>query len=450
MGNPNSVNPVSQQDANDIAVEAYIYFYPIISMDVTRRLFTNIPPGVKDGFGPMNLFTHLRKFPEADFRDVVRPNFDTLYSIAWLDLTKEPVIVSVPDTDGRYYLLPMLDMWTDVFAVPGKRTSGTGAVDYAVVPKGWKGELPQSLEIIESPTIYAWIIGRTQTNGVNDYDAVNKVQDGFKVTLLSEWGKTPKQVQFIPDPTVDMKTPPLLQVDNMPAEKYFSYGAELMKLHSPHLTDWSQIARFKRIGIESGKSFDFNSADGVIKSAMEYAAKEGLKLMKEKTPTMAKIVNGWQMNVDTMGVYGNFYLKRAIITQVGLGANQVEDAIYPMCVFDSEGNPLDGKNNYVIHFKKEEIPPVEAFWSITMYDNEGFQAANELNRFAIGDRDNLKYNADGSLDIYIQNANPGADKVNNWLPAPECPLGVTMRLYAPKSEIVNGIWKPPVIKKVNN
>ncbi len=188
---------LTEEETHEIGVEAYIYFYSLVTMDVTRRLFTNVPPGVKAGFGPANTIHHLRAFPTADFREVVRPNFDTLYSLAWLDLTNGPVIVSAPDTQGRYYLLPMLDMWSDVFAVPGKRTSGTSAANYAVVPKGWDGQLPDGVERIESPTVYVWIIGRTQTNGPKDYEAVHKVQDGYKITPLSEWGKAAKPFRIL-------------------------------------------------------------------------------------------------------------------------------------------------------------------------------------------------------------------------------------------------------------
>ncbi|MBG0796547.1 DUF1254 domain-containing protein [Methylocystis sp. L43] len=419
----------------------------MISMDVTRRVMTNVEPGKKPGAGPMNEFHHVRTYPPAEFRDVVRPNFDTLYSIAWLDLTKEPIILSTPDTKGRYYLLPLLDMWTDVFAAPGKRTSGARAGDFAIVQQNWKGRLPAGVERIDAPTPYVWIIGRTQTNGHQDYNAVHAVQDGYKLTPLSRWRKPPKPVATKVDPNVDMKTPPLEQVDAMPAGKFFSYGAELMAANPPHVTDWSQLARLKRIGIEHGKSFDFDSADPAVKRALEKARADGLALMKEKTPTLARVVNGWQMNTDTMGVYGDYYLKRAIVAQVGLGANQPEDAIYPLNLADSDGKPLKGEEKYVLHFTKAEMPPVDAFWSITLYDGQGFQVGNALNRFAIGDRDPLKYNADGSLDLYIQNASPGAEKESNWLPSPASGSeNLTMRLYAPKPPALDGRWAPPAVR----
>jgi hypothetical protein len=358
-------------------------------------------------------------------------------------------VVSAPDTHGRYYMLPMLDIWTDVFAVPGKRTSGTSAVNYAVVPSGWAGNLPNDVERIEAPTPYVWVIGRTQTNGPKDYEAVHQVQDGYKITPLSQWGGIPMPVIATIDPTVDMKTPPLDQVNKIPAEKYFAYATELMKVNPPHVTDWSTIARLNRIGIEPGKSFDFSKADPAVQHGLERAATHGLKAIYTKIPTIARVVNGWSMNTDTMGVYGNYYLKRAIVAMVGLGANQVDDAVYPLNVGDSDGKPMDGGNKYVLHFSKSELPPVDAFWSATMYDKDGFQVANSLNRFAIGDRDELKYNADGSLDIYIQNESPGADKESNWLPAPKGPLGVTMRLYAPKAQVLDGNWAPPAVKHVN-
>jgi hypothetical protein len=441
-----AADPISAQEAYEISVEAYIYLYPLVIMDVSRRQLTNIETGKIAGRGPMNTFSHIRAYPSADFKEVVRPNFDTLYSSGWLDLTKEPVIVSVPDTQGRYYLLPMMDTWTDVFAVPGKRTSGTKPGNFAVVPPGWSGALPEGIERINAPTPYVWIIGRTQTNGPKDYDTVHKIQDGYRITPLSQWGKQPSAATAEIDSTVDMKTPPLVQVNSMPAGKYFSYAAELMKVNPPHITDWSTIARLKRLGLEPGKSFDFAKADPVVQNALEQSTTEGLKVMKEKLPTLARVVNGWQMNTDTMGVYGDYYLKRAIVALVGLGANQPADAIYPLNVTDADGRPVDGSNKYVLHFSKEQLPPVDAFWSLTMYDSQGFPGANSLNRFAIGDRDDLKYNDDGSLDLYIQHESPGMDKESNWLPAPTGPLGLTLRLYAPKAQALDGRWVPPPVK----
>src|SRR5262245_36839280 len=444
---PSQATPITAEEAHAIAVGAYQYFYPFVTMDITRKQLTNVER-VEGIHAPMNTFANIPAYPTADMRDVVRPNFDTLYSSGWLDLTKEPVVVSVPDTGGRYYLFPMLDMWTDVFASPGWRTTGTNAANFLITPSAWTGSVPDGLEQIKAPTPYVWIIGRTKTDGPPDYDAVHKIQAGYKITPLSQWGKTPEPVTGKVDATVEMTTQPKVQVDTMPADKYFTYAAELLKVNPPHVTDQPIIARMKRIGIEPGKSFDFAKLDPAVQKALKSAPKDAQELMKWKVPTLARVVNYWSMNTDTMGVYGNYYLKRAIVAQLGLGANMPQDAIYPLNLGDQTGKPLDGTNKYAIHFDKATLPPAQAFWSITLYDMEGFQVANTLNRFAVSSWMPFKYNPDGSLDLYFQNESPGANKEANWLPAPKGAFNLCMRLYAPKSDALAGKWNPPPIVKV--
>jgi hypothetical protein len=439
---------LSTDQARAIAVDAYLYFYPLVTMDVSRRQFTNVEAGKEFGKGPMNTFVNVPMYPPADFKGVVRTNFDTLYSIAWLDLTKEPLVVSAPDTSGRYYLLPMLDMWTDVFASPGWRTTGTEAADFLVTPPGWSGTVPAGFAQIAAPTSYVWIIGRTRTDGPADYDAVHKIQAGYTVTPLSGWGKAPAAVTVKIDPTVDMKTPPMVQVDTMAAGAFFAYAAELLKVNPPHLTDQPILAQMKQIGIEVGKSFDISKLDPGVRSGVEGAPADAHQLMKWKVPTLARVVNYWSMNTDTMGVYGNYYLKRAIVTQLGLGANLPDDAIYPLNLGDADGKPLDGANKYTIHFEKGAMPPVRAFWSFTLYDSDGFQVGNVLNRFAVSSWMPFVRNADGSLDIYFQSDSPGKDKEANWLPAPKGPFNLTMRLYSPEQDALTGKWSPPPIKKM--
>jgi hypothetical protein len=252
------------------------------------------------------------------------------------------------------------------------------------------------------------------------------------------------------DPTVDMKTPPKVQVDTMPADKFFAYAAELLKVNPPHITDQPIVAQLKKIGIKPGQSFDMAKLDPAIRNALASAPQDAQKLMAWKMPTLSRVANGWSMNTDTMGVYGNYYLKRAIVSQFGLGANLPEDAIYPLNLADQTGKPLDGANKYTLHFDKDDIPPVNAFWSVTLYDPEGFQVANPLNRFAVSSWMPFKYNANGSLDLYFQNESPGTDKEANWLPAPKGPFNLTMRLYAPKSEALTGKWNPPPVARVQS
>jgi hypothetical protein len=444
---PASAESISQEQARAIGVDAYVYLYSLVTMDISRKQFTNIEPGKEIGKGPMNMFQSVAEYPPADFKAVVRSNFDTLYSSAWLDLTKEPMVVSAPDTSGRYYLLPMLDMWTDVFASPGWRTTGTEAANYLVTPPGWNGSVPDGMTRISAPTPYVWIIGRTKTDGPSDYAAVHKIQAGYKVTALSDWGKAPKPVEVKLDPSVDMKTPPKVQVDTMPAGKFFAYAAEVLKVVPPHITDEPIIVQMRRIGIEPGKSFDIEKLSPEVKKGLEGAPEAAQRLMQWKVPSLARVANHWSMNTDTMGVYGNYYLKRALVTQFGLGANLPEDAIYPLNLGDEAGKPLDGANKYTIHFDKGAAPPANAFWSVTLYDSDGFQVANSLNRFAVSSWMPFKYNADGSLDLYFQNQSPGQDKEANWLPAPKGPFNLLMRLYSPKSEALTGQWNPPPVLK---
>jgi hypothetical protein len=450
-----AAEPITEQEAHAIGVDAYIYFYPLITMDLTRKQLTNVAKA--EGLGaPPNTFANIPAFPTAEMRAVVRPNFDTLYSSAWLDMTSEPVVVSVPDTGGRYYLLPMLDMWSDVFASPGARTTGTAAANFLLAPVNWRPDatmaelgLPEGTERIDAPTPHVWIIGRTKTDGPPDYDAVHKIQAGYTITPLSKWGKPAEPTEGKVDPSVDMKTPPKVAVDTMAAGPYFAYAAELLKVDPPHLTDQPIIARMKRIGIEPGKSFDMAKVDPAVAKALETAPADAQKLMQWKVATLARVVDNWSMNTDTMGVYGNYYLKRAIVAQLGLGANLPEDAIYPLNLGDETGKPLDGANKYTIHFDAADLPPVSAFWSVTLYDPEGFQVANSLNRFAVSSWMPFKYNPDGSLDLYFQNESPGADWEANWLPAPKGPFNLTMRLYGPKSEALTGRWNPPPVARVD-
>ena len=437
---------LTQDEAATLAVEAYIFLYPLVIMEMTRRQMTNVPADALPGAGPANEFHHFRAFPEAEFRSVVRPNFDTLYSSAFLDLAAGPQVVSAPDTAGRYYLLPMLDMWTDVFAVPGKRTTGTAEAHFAVVPPGFEGTVPAGLETIHATTPGVWIIGRTQTNGPDDYEAVHAVQAGYRVTPLADWPGEAAPRSVTPDPSIDMKTPPPEQAAALTGPEFFALGAELMGVHRPHASDWSQLARLSRIGIAPG-SFDQQSLSADVRAALEAAPETAMGLIRAAQMRLAPRVNGWQIMTENVGVYGNSYLRRAAIALAGLGANPAEDAVYPILTSDADGNPLDGSNNYLIHFDSDKLPPVDAFWSVTMYDGEGYQAANELSRFAIGDRDPLQYNADGSLDLFLQHGNPGPEREANWLPAPLGPLGVTMRLYAPRPEVLDGGWVPPPVKK---
>jgi hypothetical protein len=445
---PVRAQSLSAQEAQEIAREAYIYAYPMVLMEITRRVGTNVAEAV--GLrGPMNQIANGRAFPDPSFTDVVRPNADTLYSVMYFDVSKEPMVFSVPDSGGRYYLLEMLDMWTDVFTVPGKRTTGTGAQTFAVVALHWQGPLPAGVDEYRSPTGIALLIGRTQTNGKADYAAVHMFQDGIKAVPLSAFGKPYAPPKGTVNPQQDMSAPPE-QVDRMDAATFFALFADLMKANPPHANDYPILARMKRIGIEPGKSFSLAAASSEVQLGLRAAVPEALNHIKATWAKSGVLANGWRTNLTAIGTYGTDYLHRAGVAFAGLGANPIEDAVYPTALTDADGQPFSSDNRYVLSFEKDRIPPVRAFWSVTMYNEKQLFSANPIDRYAIGDRDKLAFNSDGSLDLYIQRESPGKDKESNWLPAPASgPFTMNLRLYWPKPEVLDGTWTPPPVKRVD-
>jgi hypothetical protein len=437
---------LSADEAREIAHEAYIYAYPMVLMEVTRRVSTNValPAGLN---APINQLGHARQFPDPSFTTVVRPNADTLYSTLSYDVSKEPLVVSVPDSGGRYYLLQWLDYWSDVFTVPGKRTTGTAAQKFAIVGPDWHGELPAGVEKYESPTGSGLLIGRTQTNGKSDYAAVHKFQDGIHAVPLSSYGKSYTPPKGVVNASQDVSAPPD-QVEKLDAATFFELFVELLKTNPPHANDYPILDRLERIGIKPGKSFTLASAPKNVQDALNAAPADSLALIKRIWTNAGTASNGWRINLTAIGTYGTDYLRRAAVAYAGLGANVVEDAVYPTADADAAGQPFDSGKRYRIHFTKDQIPPVRAFWSLTMYDQRQLFAANPIDRYAIGDRDKLRFNADGSLDLYIQKDSPGKDKVSNWLPTPASgPFTMNLRLYWPKADVLDGSWAPPPVKQ---
>ena len=431
-----------------LATDAYIYGYPLVTMEVTRRVITNVP-SVQGTRGPMGQFIKLQQYPDASFRDVTAPNADTLYTTAWIDVGKEPWVLSIPDMKDRYFLVPMLDGWTNVFQVPGKRTTGTGAQTYAITGPGWKGSLPPGVKEYKSPTSMVWILGRIYCTGTpEDYAAVHALQDQFTLVPLSSYGKPFTPPAGTVDPSIDMKTAVREQVNRMDPVSYFTLLAQLMKANPPAAADAPELAKLAKIGLVAGKDFDASKLDADFVKRIPQVAFDRI-MLQFKVGKSIKNINGWMFDSEA-GVYGMDYLNRAFITAIGLGANRVQDAVYPTSLKDAEGKAYDGANKYVVHFPKGQLPPVRGFWSITMYDANYFFVANPINRYSISARQSLKANPDGSIDLYIQNQSPGADKESNWLPAPKDKFILMLRMYWPSEKspsITNGSWKPPAVKK---
>ncbi|MDH7795054.1 hypothetical protein QBC99_001117 [Beijerinckia sp. GAS462] len=432
-----------------LAVDAYIFGYPLVTMEMTRRIITNVaePVGTR---GPMGHIIRLRSYPDASFKDVTAPNADTLYTTAFFDVGKEPWVLSIPDMQGRYSVMPLLDGWTTVFQVPGKRTTGTGAQTYAITGPGWKDTLPEGVKEYKSLTSIVWLLGRIYCTGTpEDYAAVHKLQDECRLVPLSAYGKpyTPPPGQV--DLSIDMKTAVRDQVNRIDAVSYFKLLCELMKANPPSAADAPHIAKFARIGIVPGQDFDeskFNadSAKRVPEIAFD-------RIMQQfKINKAVKNENGWAFTTKT-GIYDTDYLMRALVTAIGLGANLPQDAVYPTSTADAEGKKYNGANKYVMRFPKGHLPPVQGFWSLTMYDDQYFFVDNPLNRYSISPRQNLQANRDGSTDLYIQKDSPGKHKESNWLPAPPGDFILMLRMYWPTEtdpSIINGTWAIPAALKV--
>jgi hypothetical protein len=348
--------------------------------------------------------------------------------------------------------MPMLDGWTNVFQVPGKRTTGTKAQAYAITGPNWKGELPKGVTEYKSPTAMVWILGRTYCTGTpEDYKAVHALQDKYALVPLSAYGKPYTPPKGKVDPSIDMKTPVRDQVDKMDAGAYFKLLAALMKDNPPAKKDAPLVAKMAKIGLVPGKDFDISKLDPAVAKALAGVPKAGIETIVAEFKTGPTKVNGWEILLNA-GVYGTNYANRALVTAIGLGANRPQDAIYPTSIVDADGKPYSGANKYVMHFPKGQTPPADGFWSLTMYDAQFFFVPNKLNKYTVSPRNNLKYNTDGSLDIYIQNESPGTDKEANWLPAPKDKFVLMLRLYWPKEKapsILDGSWKPPAVKRVS-
>ncbi len=433
-----SSSPAEAATPLAVGQDAYVYGYPIMVVDQTRESFK----------GVTNRFAYMPAPPTAGDKTVVRPNVDTLYATAFLDLTAQPVVIHVPDTDGRYYVMQMMDANTNVFAAPGKRTTGTSAHDFVIVGPGWHQpvQLDQGMTAIHAPTNMVWIIDRIQVNGDKDVDAVNDLQKQIATASLSEWPKG--AVPAAPMPPMeksDQPTPPR-QVASLHAPTYFNKLALLLRDNPPPGADGPILRRFATIGLAPGQPFN-PSPDLAL--TLEKARDRSLELIKIKVPTLGENVNGWRILTKNVGTYGTDFMQRAAVADFGLGANLPEDAVYPSASVDASGQPLVSDKPYVLHFNKNELPPVSAFWSLTMYDKDGYFVDNALHRYAARDS-LLKKNPDGSVDIYLQADSPGRDREANWLPAPkDAPFTLLLRMYWPKQPVLDGAYRPPGVVRAS-
>jgi hypothetical protein len=436
----------------DIATLAYIWGFPLVTMERQFNFATspNIPPGI--GRGPANSISCATELVDANFTDVVTPNSDTLYCQTQFDLKNEPVVVVVPPISDRYYSFQFLDAYTNDYAYLGERASGGNGGTYLMAGPDWNGQLPEGMIKIWTPTNLAWLITRTLVKSPADVPNVVAIQDKIVVKPLSEFqgnetsstepaatqANASKEVPIGPQPTLIAPT----------GIKIFDEISAAMVGNPLNPPDPVLVTKLASIGIGPGKLPSTETND-TIKAALQTGITEGQKMIDARVANIGTVINGWLANAQ-FGNFGTDYLFRAATAQFGLGANIGQEAFYPATFTDSQGKPLSGNSTYLIHFEPGQTPPVDGFWSVSMYNDKNLFVDNPINRYSIGQyTEGIKNNTDGSLDIYIQNASPGADKESNWLPAPEGSFNMVMRLYLPQPQALNGTWQLPLVQNVS-
>jgi hypothetical protein len=432
-----------------IAKAAYVYGIPLFLVDLTKKKITNVEVPVPGLAAPLNQLTVSTSFPPQDQTVIVRPNADTYYTMGFLDLGNEPMVLTVPVTNSNYYLLPMLDAFTNVFESPGTRTGVTKGGTYILTGPKWKETIPAGMKEIKAPTNTVWIIGRFKVdNKKQGAQIVVPLEKNVALVPLSSYGKPYVAPKGVVDPRFS-KDLPNDQMANTSIDSFFNYINQLLAVNPPAAADAAAMTAFAKIGVGPGLKFDLSSFDTATQAVLKELPKRIIEDIKAMLKSgVVKPVNGWSIAFKGFGNAGTDYNLRAVVAFLGLGANIPQDAIYPTSMADAEGQPYNGANRYVMHFAKGETPPVNAFWSLTMYNEGGYFISNSMNRYAIGSRNPLKYNPDGSLDLYFQNISPGKEKEANWLPAPEGAFNLCLRLYWPKDEILSGNWTPPPVKKI--
>jgi hypothetical protein len=431
-----------EEEAYSIGLQAYIYGYPIVEMYRTRYIRVWNP--ASKGRAPINHFRHAQQLVDHNYKDVVSPNNDTLYSSAWVDLSREPLILHLPDTRDRYHVFQLMDFYTNNVASVGKRTTGTKEGNFALVGPGWRGTLPEGIKRIDSPTNEGWLIGRTLVDGPKDLPAVRALQQEYTLTPLSAWRKSGR----IKEPE-EKPVPPPHEVSN--PLSFFLFLNLALRANPPPAREAALMSLFGRINVGPDKTFQQERVDSATAKGLLRALRVGNEMIAAASDRLRVPVNGWLWPPAGIGTYGDNYLLRAEVARTALASLSPDDALYISGIVDDRGETLSGKHRYVLRFEKEKLPPVDGFWSITMYRlPQRLLVDNPLQRYSIGDRtEGLKQGTDGSLEIYIQKDSPGKEREPNWLPAPAGDFTLMLRTYVPRKPMLDGSWKLPPIKLVH-
>lgn len=423
-----------------LGAEAYMYGYPLVIMDATRA-------NAALNIGPENLLRRVRQFPNAQFRDVVRPNVDTLYTTAFIDMDLGPWVFELPANPQRYELMAFLDAWTDVFAAPGTRTTGGSGGRFLLAGPRWQGETPEGLVLLRAPTRMAWLIGRTQTHGPADFPLVHQLQDGLRLTRLPDWLAGHGYAAPAWQAASVRPIAPAEQMRRMDPMVFFTRLAMLMADNPPKAADAPMLIKLKRIGVVPGTAPQWSWLDrwsvALGRRIADWKVAQELDRARESG-------QAWTTPPAVVGNYGTHYNIRAVVAMIGLGANLPIDATYPNTRVDAQGHALHGDHRYRLHFRADGLPPVSAFWSVTAYGENDYLIDNPLQRHARASHNELLYNADGSLDFWVQAQAPEGELQRNWLPvrAGEGFL-LNARLYGPLAQALDGSWQMPAVVRID-
>jgi hypothetical protein len=442
-----------EAEAFYLGLNAVIWGYPAVKFEELMQGRTQ-PDIVKLGNpqSAVNQFGLVRQLRGPEFKQIATPNNDTVYAQAFCDLSREPLIVSVPKVDEkRYYTLQLWDPNGDTFGYVGTRTTGHKAGHYALVGPSWKGKLPANVKRIDSPYNGLAIWGRVGVDGPGDLNNALAIQDQLRLTPLSQFGKSDKQTP--PDLAFSNERVAQSNPQNVMGDiEFFVELANSLKHTPPKAQDAVVAESLSQIGFKDHNTFfDANSLSDAQKSGLSKAVQFGLYIMDVYAQTAGVSVNGWRWSPKS-GIMGNDYLFRAAFAKWFTGGNAPDEAIYMDSRTDDKGKPLDGSKKYQIHFDKGQLPPAKAFWSVSMYNiDDGSFVENPIKRYTFGDRTpGIVTNGDGSLDIYIQHEAPSDEKQRaNWLPAPAGGFYMNLRLYVPDDSLQKGTWKPPVVRVVD-
>lgn len=435
-----------------LASQAYIYAYPMMTMHFTHKISANVEQDNGVGKAPINQWGNMRAFPKAGFTDVVRPNLDTYYSVVYADLADGPIYLYIPPTE-RYYLMPILNAHGDVIQSVGTRTTGQEGLEIALVGPSYQGKVDNDLLVIRSQTNLNWMLGRVAVK--NDVDGQLEV-DNFQKRLIAKPLSERGNDQYVSskgviDPQY-LGLVPMDVVDAMDIADYLTLAMTLLEDNPAYAEDAPLMDQLSKIGFQSGGQFNIEQFSGATQKAMAQVPMLVQQQFAQMTanPPSGNLQNGWNVITTGLGEYGTEYFLRAYVTKVGYGANQSVDAIYPNAAVDSEGNNFNGSHRYVLHFDANKIPPVNGFWSLTLYDKKGFLVDNSIDRYNLGSMKDLAYNDDGSLDLYIQAETP-VNKTANWLPSPAAgkEFELTFRMYYPKPAVLSRDFVMPGVERVN-